>query len=100
MQAKLNTPARRLLRKHIVLPQQHGSWALWLGPYAVGVGVAGAWNAALLWVTLATLGAFLALQPLTILVKIAAGRRAVPERSQLVRSACSLEASAMCCRSV
>ncbi len=65
-----------LLRKHIALPQQHGSWALWLGPYAAGLGVAGALRPGLLWLTLASLGAFLALQPLTILVKVLAGRRA------------------------
>jgi hypothetical protein len=65
----------RLLRKHIALPQQHGSWALWLGPYAVGLGVAGQFVPDLLWLTLAGLGGFLALQPLTILTKILAGRR-------------------------
>lgn len=81
MQARVNISSQRLLRKHIALPQQHGSWALWLGPYAVGVGVAGALNAGLAWVTLATLGAFLALQPLTILVKILAGRRPATDRA-------------------
>lgn len=66
---------RNLFRKHIALPQQHGSWALWLGPYAVGVGAAGALHPGLAWLTLLSLGAFLALQPLTILVKVRAGRR-------------------------
>jgi hypothetical protein len=66
----------RLFRKHIALPQQHGSWALWLGPLAVGAGVAGRASSALPWLILAAFGGFLLLQPLTILIKALAGRRA------------------------
>jgi len=62
-------------RRYAALPQQHGSWALWLAPYAVGIGVSGAVRPGLVWLTLACLGAFLAVQPLTLLVKIFAGRR-------------------------
>jgi YwiC-like protein len=64
-----------LFRKHIALPQQHGSWALWLGPLAAGAGVAGEARPALLWLVVAALGGFLLLQPLTILTKSLAGRR-------------------------
>lgn len=64
-----------LFRKHIALPQQHGSWALWLGPYVVGIGAAGSLKPGLLWLTLASLGGFLLLQPLTVLVKVFARRR-------------------------
>lgn len=66
---------RSFFRKHIALPQQHGSWALWLAPYAAGVGAAGACHPDLVWLTVLSLGAFLALQPLTILAKVRAGRR-------------------------
>lgn len=66
---------RGLWRKHIALPQQHGSWALWLAPYAAGVGAAGSFHPGLAWLTVLSLGAFLALQPLTILAKVRAGRR-------------------------
>jgi hypothetical protein len=69
-----------LFRKHIALPQQHGSWALWLGPFAAGVAIGGRLTGGLLWLTLAMLGMFLALQPLTILVKTLAGRRPAEER--------------------
>jgi len=61
--------------KHIALPQQHGAWALWLGPFAVGIGAAGSIGPGLFWLTLANLGIFLALQPLTVLVKVLAGRK-------------------------
>lgn len=64
-----------LWRKHIALPQQHGSWVLWLGPYLTGLGIGGFLRPGLLWLSLASLGAFLALQPLTVLVKALCGRR-------------------------
>ncbi len=68
------------LRKYLALPQQHGAWALWLGPYAVGLALAGWPGWASLWLTLGMLGGFLGLQPLTILVKALAGRRPAEER--------------------
>lgn len=70
-----------LFRKHIALPQQHGSWALWLGPFAVGTVVGGWLTWGWLWLSLAMLGMFLALQPLTILVKALGGRRPAEERA-------------------
>ncbi len=73
--SSLSVSRSDLFRRHIALPQQHGSWALWLGPYAVGLGVSPALKPALIWLTLASLGGFLLLQPLTVLVKVLAGRR-------------------------
>lgn len=65
-----------LFQRHIAIPQQHGAWAIWLGPYAIGIGVGDpVLKPGLLWLTLASLGGFFALQPLTILVKVLAGRR-------------------------
>lgn len=72
---------RDLFRKHLALPQQHGAWALWLGPFCVGIAVGRALTPGHFWLTLAMLGAFLALQPLTILVKAWAGRRPTAERA-------------------
>ncbi len=69
------SPSTSLFRKHIALPQQHGSWALWLGPYVIGIGVGGAFKIELIWLTLASLGGFLLLQPLTTLIKVFAGRK-------------------------
>ncbi|HUF40163.1 MAG TPA: YwiC-like family protein [Anaerolineales bacterium] len=75
MIAQTNRRPIRLLRKHIALPQQHGSWALWLGPLAVGVAVAGGFTAGHFWLILSILCIFLSLQPLTIAVKAVAGRK-------------------------
>jgi hypothetical protein len=64
------------MKRVYALPAEHGAWALWLGPFAVGVGVAG-WNGApTLLLFLALLFAFLIRQPLIILVKALSGRRA------------------------
>ena len=65
----------RLFQKHIALPQQHGAWAIWLGPFAIGVGGSDAIQPGLFWLTIASLGGFLSLQPLTILVKVLVSRR-------------------------
>ena len=70
----------RFGRKHIALPQQHGAWALWLGPFIAGAVIGGRLTWGLVWLTLAMLGMFLALQPLTIWVKTLAGRRPADER--------------------
>lgn len=64
-----------LWRKHIALPQQHGSWMLWLGPFLTGLGIGGFLRPGVLWLSFASLGAFLALQPLSVLVKALSGRR-------------------------
>ncbi|HKZ86199.1 MAG TPA: YwiC-like family protein [Anaerolineae bacterium] len=65
----------RWLKKIYALPAEHGAWALWLGPLAVGIGVAG-WNALpTLLLVLAQSGAFLTRQPMVILVKALSGRR-------------------------
>ena len=69
------SPSTSLFRKHIALPQQHGSWALWLGPYVIGIGVGGAFKIELIWLTLASLGGVLLLQPLTTLINVIAGRK-------------------------
>lgn len=65
-----------LFRAHLALPQQHGAWAMLGAPLLVGLGVGRAWRPELLWLLLAGAGAFLALQPLTILTKALSGRRA------------------------
>lgn len=61
--------------KRVALPQQHGAWVMWGGPLLVGMATAGAWDSAQFWLALTSLGAFLTLHPLTILVKTVAKRR-------------------------
>ena len=65
----------RWLRKHFAIPAEHGAWAMWLGPFAVGLGLAWKLDLAVLWVWLGILLLFLARQPMLILVKALSGRR-------------------------
>ncbi len=66
---------KRLFRKHIALPQEHGAWAFLLSPLAVGLALAHRWDAATAWLVVGALAAFLARQPITIAVKVYARRR-------------------------
>jgi hypothetical protein len=52
----------------------HGAWALWLGPLAVGVGVGGWHGVPTLCLVAAWAAAFLSRHPLTLLAKTIAGR--------------------------
>ncbi|MGA9532417.1 MAG: YwiC-like family protein [Anaerolineales bacterium] len=64
-----------LFRKPYFLPPEHGAWIWFIGPYLLGVAAGGQLRSELLWLLLAGLFAFLLRQPITILVKISAGRR-------------------------
>jgi hypothetical protein len=63
------------LRKHLAIPAEHGAWAMLLGPFAAGLGLAWKLNLAVLWALLGMLLMFLARQPMLILVKALSGRR-------------------------
>lgn len=65
----------RLLKKQYWLPAEHGAWIWFFGPFVLGVAVGGQINRQLVWLLLAGLFAFLLRQPITMLVKVAAGRR-------------------------
>ena len=62
-------------RKHIALPQDHGSWVFILSPLFIGFFVAKSFSLPAVYLIFAALAAFFIRQPLTILVKAYAGRR-------------------------
>lgn len=64
-----------LFRRHVALPPDHGSWALFLGPLAVGLFVGGRWHTTAIYLTVAAACGFLVRQPIGLMVKVAAGRR-------------------------
>jgi hypothetical protein len=64
-----------LLRKHYIVPSEHGAWIWWIGPLLIGWAAAGVWSADVLLLAVAALAGFLLRQPATILAKIRAGRR-------------------------
>ena len=59
----------------IALPQDHGSWVFLLSPLLIGLSAGGSLSLASLFLVAAALAAFLARQPVTVAVKILAGRR-------------------------
>jgi len=70
----------RLLKRHIALPQDHGSWVFLLSPLLIGLFAGARFTPASAYLTLACLGAFLLRQPVALLVKTLSGRRPRTER--------------------
>ena len=65
---------RRIWRRQLVLPAEHGSWAWLLVPFVVGTAVAGRWNLTVTMVLAGGLAAFLMRQPATIWLRARQGR--------------------------
>jgi hypothetical protein len=64
-----------LFRKHIALPQDHGSWVFILSPLLVGLFAGGSFTPASINLIVAAMGAFLLRQPVSMAVKAYSGRR-------------------------
>jgi hypothetical protein len=62
-------------RKHILMPQDHGSWVFILSPLLIGIFAGGRFDLALFSLVIAAMATFLIRQPVTILVKVYSGRR-------------------------
>lgn len=62
-------------RKHIALPQDHGSWVFILSPLIAGLFASGVWKPAMVILAAAAMAAFLLRQPMAQIVKVYAGRR-------------------------
>lgn len=67
---------QNIFRRHIALPQDHGSWVFLLSPLSIGLFAGGRWSLAAGYLILAALAAFLIRQPVTMAVKAHTGRRA------------------------
>lgn len=66
---------RRLFQRHIALPQDHGSWVFLLSPLLIGLFASSSWRFDSFLLILTALLVFLLRQPITIVVKVYAGRR-------------------------
>jgi hypothetical protein len=74
--SKIQNPrSRGWFRKYLALPQEHGSWPLFLVPCFVGAVVAGEWNGPLWAFLIGALALFMARQPLGLFVRTQFGRR-------------------------
>lgn len=68
-----------LLRRHIAIPQDHGSWVFILSPLLIGLFAGGKFTFATLNLIIAALSAFMLRQPATTLIKIYSRRRSRDE---------------------
>lgn len=75
---------RTIFRRHIALPQDHGSWVFLFSPLAIGLAAGQHFAPASLPVILGAIAAFLLRQPITILIKIYTGRRSRSEQNAAI----------------
>lgn len=69
------TTSQSLLRRHIALPQDHGSWVFLISPLLIGLFAGGSLTSASVYLIAAAFSAFLIRQPTTIAIKVYSGRR-------------------------
>lgn len=79
------TKSFRSLFKQYVIPPEHGGWFLWIGPFILGALAAGKYQVDLLLLLLLIVAGYLSRQPLIVLVKAFAGRRARAEAVPALR---------------
>ena len=72
---------KHFFKKHIIIPQDHGSWVFILSPLLVGIFAGGRFTSNSLNLTIAALAAFMLRQPTTTLIKIYSNRRSRDELS-------------------
>lgn len=70
-----------LFRKHIAIPQDHGSWVFILSPLLIGIFAGKNFNYATFNLVIAAMCMFMLRQPLNVLVKIFSGRRPKDEKT-------------------
>ena len=75
----------RSLVKQYVIPPEHGGWLLWIGPFVLGALAAGELRIDLPLLLVLIVAGYLSRQPLIILVKVLAGRRARADASPALR---------------
>ena len=66
---------KSLFKRHIAIPQDHGSWVFILSPLLIGVFAGGTFNFAVFNLIVAAMAAFMLRQPATVLIKIFSKRR-------------------------
>ena len=72
---------KNIFRKHIAIPQDHGSWIFILSPLLIGIFAGGTFQPASLNLVIAAMSAFMLRQPTTTLIKIYSKRRPKDEIS-------------------
>ena len=66
---------KQILKRHIALPQDHGSWVFLFSPLLIGIFAGGRLSIETFFLIVCSISVFLIRQPITVLVKIYSGRR-------------------------
>lgn len=66
---------KRLLSKHIAIPQDHGAWVFILSPLLIGAFTSNPSARGMGWLFLAAMAAFMLRQPVTVLIKTVSNRK-------------------------
>ncbi|KAA3643584.1 MAG: hypothetical protein DWQ07_24065 [Chloroflexi bacterium] len=66
---------QRYFRRHIALPNDHGSWVFLISPLLIGIFAAGQWSTLSIYLVVAAFMGFLIRQPVTYAIKAYSGRR-------------------------
>lgn len=75
IEVKSDSISRRIFKRYLALPTDHGSWVFILSPLLIGIFAGGTWRTASGVLILAAFAAFLIRQPITIALKVYRGRR-------------------------
>lgn len=75
----LTIKTNSVMKRHVALPSDHGSWVFLLSPLIIGLFAGGSFSLASLYMVIAAMAAFLIRQPVTIAVKAYSGRRSARE---------------------
>jgi len=67
------------LKKHVFVPQDHGSWVFILSPLLIGICAGKTITLPTLWLLVTAMAAFLIRQPITVITKILTGRRSIED---------------------
>ena len=70
---------KNLFRKHIAIPQDHGSWVFILSPLLIGIFAGGTFTFSTFNLVIAAMAAFMLRQPVTAIIKIQSKRRTKDE---------------------
>jgi len=81
MQERYNSSMsnKNLLKRHVAIPQDHGSWVFILSPLLIGVFAGGTFNLVVFNLIVAAMAAFMLRQPATAVIKILSKRRSRDE---------------------
>lgn len=90
---RLTTPLsiwRRVWRKSLIIPAEHGAWSWLAVPFLVGLALGRPWHIAQLLALILALAVFLLRQPLTVFIRVQRGRARRDDKAPALLWLCGL----------